>query len=95
MRKIAKVFTPQDAGLNRQIDEIIAGQLLNLPEYTVTFTTSALTQKVDIGSFCNRFIIIDNNANITVKRVSSDNRYMHLTASAAGTILILVYKGGN
>lgn len=90
---LTRDFTNPSA-IQRQFEECTTKQVLNLPHYTVTFTASALTQKVDCGRYCDRFIIVDINAAVHVYRTESDNRYLYLTAGGACIVTVIPYKEG-
>ena len=89
---ITKIYTGKDNDIHRQLDEIMSHQSKRDKEISVTFTAADTETLADCGFLADRFRIVDNNANITVYRTSSDNRYMHLKASGAGTVIIQVYK---
>jgi hypothetical protein len=90
---ISKVAVFKDPALNKQIDEIISQQFANYKEVSVTFTASNTTTKADIGFRATRYVIVDRDADINIWRVSSDDRYVYLRASGAGTTIIKFFKG--
>ena len=89
---ISKLGQFQDPLIDAQIGEIVSSQFANYKEVTVTFTAVSTTTKVDVGFLADRFIIIDQTADMRIWRMSSDSRYMYLQASRAGSVTLKVWK---
>ncbi len=89
---IQKISVFKDIDLDKQINEIVRGQFAKIQEVTITFTAASTTAKADVGSYVDRYIVTSKNTNINVWYISSDNRYMYLQSSGAGTVTIKVWK---
>jgi len=89
---ISKLGNFTDPLIDAQIGEIVSNQFSNYKEVTVTFTAANTTTKVDVGFLADRFIIIDQTADMRIWRMSSDSRYMYLQASRAGSVTLKVWK---
>jgi hypothetical protein len=89
---ISKIGSFSDQTIERQVDEIVAHQFLNEKRITATFTVANNTEKISIGYRVDRFVVIDLNADIRIWRVSSDDRYLYLAASGAGSATMIVWK---
>jgi hypothetical protein len=92
---ISKIASFQDSAVDRQVQEIVANQFDKKKTVTITFTAANTTTQADIGTYIDRFIVIDKSASITIWRVSSDNQFANFQASGAGTATIMVWKGEN
>jgi hypothetical protein len=95
MPKISKTGAFKDQLLDNQINEIIANQFLNTREVQVVFAAADKEVKVDAGFLADRFLIVDRSADISVYRTKSDNKFIYFKASGAGTVNLMIWKGGN
>jgi hypothetical protein len=90
---IIKTYSGQDNDIHRQMDEIVSNQFEKIREVTLVFTGAGVETKADVGSLVDRFSVVDRNANISISRIKSDNRYAYFQASGAGTATLKVWKG--
>ena len=88
--RISKIGTFKDPLIEKQINEIISKSATK--EVTVTFTAASTTTKADVGFKVDRYIPVSKSADIRVWHVDSDNRYLYLQASGAGTVTLEVWK---
>ena len=95
MPRISKTFSPKDTELDVQLNEIISNQFANNRQVTLTFPDSSTEVKTDVGFLVDRFLTVDRSADISVYRVRSDNKFTYFKASGAGTVTVMVWKGGN
>ena len=93
--KATKLYAFQDQELDNQVSELVSTQFLNNREVDITFTAAALETKVDVGFLADRFIVVDKSADIRIYRTKSDNKFTYFKASGAGTVTVMLWKGGN
>ena len=84
---IVQTYKPKEGVLNKQFQNIVSehygkGRTVK----SVTFTAANTTVLVDFGFPVVNWSIIGNSTGVSVKKVSVDNRYLHLQASGAGVV---------
>ena len=89
---IVKLYESEDVDLNIQLLHIQSAAYANKRiQRDVIFSGASDIQTVYIGDRYSYWTIVNNDSNISVKKVSGDNINLYLQASGAGSVTVEVW----